>query len=80
MKLIVPTVALFVVFGTTAVYAQTVRERTIEEIKIEAQARAERGGYGDVPKDAWINPSGGHLGREKNGWTDPVIFQKVIAP
>jgi esterase FrsA len=35
---------------------------------------------GDVPKDAWINPSGGHLGREKNGWTDPVIFQKVIAP
>jgi hypothetical protein len=44
MKLIVPTVALSVVFGTTAVYAQTVRERTIEEIKIEAQARAERCG------------------------------------
>ena len=35
---------------------------------------------GDVPKDAWINPSGGHLGREKTGWTDPVIFQKVIIP
>jgi esterase FrsA len=35
---------------------------------------------GDVPKDAWINPSGGHLGREKNGWTDPVIFRKVIVP
>jgi esterase FrsA len=35
---------------------------------------------GDVPKDAWINPSGGHLGREKDGWTDPVIFRKVIAP
>src|SRR6478736_1207070 len=45
MKLIVPTVALSVVFGTITVYAQTVRERTIEEIKIEAQARAERGGY-----------------------------------
>jgi dipeptidyl aminopeptidase/acylaminoacyl peptidase len=35
---------------------------------------------GDVPKDAWINPSGGHLGREKDGWTDPVIFRKVVAP
>jgi esterase FrsA len=35
---------------------------------------------GDVPKDAWINPSGGHLGRERTGWTDPVIFQKVIIP
>ena len=45
MKLIVPTVALSVVSGATTVYAQTVRERTIEEIKTEAQARAERGGY-----------------------------------
>ena len=45
MKLIVPTAALSVVFGTTTVYAQTMLERTIEEIKIEAQARAERGGY-----------------------------------
>jgi esterase FrsA len=35
---------------------------------------------GDVPKDAWINPRGGHLGRERTGWTDPVIFQKVIVP
>jgi esterase FrsA len=35
---------------------------------------------GDVPKDAWINPSGGHLGREKTGWTDQVIFRKVIVP
>jgi esterase FrsA len=35
---------------------------------------------GDVPKDAWINPSGGHLGREARGWTDPVIFSKVIIP
>jgi pimeloyl-ACP methyl ester carboxylesterase len=35
---------------------------------------------GDVPKDAWINPSGGHLGRERTGWTDPVIFRKVIVP
>jgi esterase FrsA len=35
---------------------------------------------GDVPKEAWINPSGGHLGREPRGWTDPVIFKNVIAP
>ena len=35
---------------------------------------------GDVPKDAWINPSGGHLGRERTGWTDQVIFRKVIIP
>jgi esterase/lipase len=35
---------------------------------------------GDVPKEAWINPKGGHLGREPRGWTDPVIFSKVIIP
>ena len=35
---------------------------------------------GDVPKDAWINPRGGHLGREAKGWTDPVIFEKVVMP
>ncbi len=35
---------------------------------------------GDGPKEAWINPSGGHLGREPVGWTDPVIFRKVILP
>jgi hypothetical protein len=35
---------------------------------------------GDVPKESWINPLGGHLGREAKGWTDPVIFSKVIVP
>ena len=35
---------------------------------------------GTTPKDAWINPNGGHLGREAKGWTDPVIFTKVILP
>jgi pimeloyl-ACP methyl ester carboxylesterase len=35
---------------------------------------------GDGPKEAWINPKGGHLGRESVGWTDPVIFRKVIMP
>jgi esterase FrsA len=35
---------------------------------------------GDVPKEAWINPRGGHLGREATRWKDPEIFQKVIMP
>jgi pimeloyl-ACP methyl ester carboxylesterase len=32
------------------------------------------------PKEAWINPSGGHLGREIKGWTDPVILREVMLP
>jgi esterase FrsA len=35
---------------------------------------------GDVPKIGWINPQGGHLGRQKNIWPDPVIFKQVIIP
>jgi hypothetical protein len=35
---------------------------------------------GDVPKEAWINPAGGHLGRQAKVWPDPVIFEKVIVP
>ena len=35
---------------------------------------------GVEPREAWINPSGGHMGREPKGWTDPVIFRKVILP
>jgi pimeloyl-ACP methyl ester carboxylesterase len=35
---------------------------------------------GDVHKDAWINPSGGHMGRQATGWTDPVIFKWVTTP
>jgi hypothetical protein len=35
---------------------------------------------GDVPKDAWINPSGGHLGRQVGVWPDPRIFKEVIVP
>jgi hypothetical protein len=35
---------------------------------------------GDVPKTAWINPSGGHLGRQVKVWPDPVIFKKVLLP
>jgi esterase FrsA len=35
---------------------------------------------GDLPKEAWINPRGGHLGRDAKTWPDPVIFSKVIVP
>ena len=33
---------------------------------------------GDVPKEAWINPQGGHLGRQVKIWPDPVIFRKIL--
>jgi len=35
---------------------------------------------GDVPKEAWINPHGGHLGRQMGVWPDPLIFKQVIIP
>ncbi len=35
---------------------------------------------GDVPKEAWINPRGGHLGRQVGVWPDPLIFKEVIIP
>ena len=35
---------------------------------------------GDTPKDAWINPRGGHLGRQVGVWPDPKIFKEVIIP
>jgi esterase FrsA len=35
---------------------------------------------GDVPKEAWINPKGGHLGRQVGVWPDPAIFKQVIIP
>ncbi|MFZ0139182.1 MAG: alpha/beta hydrolase [Candidatus Sulfotelmatobacter sp.] len=35
---------------------------------------------GDVPKEAWINPRGGHLGRQVGVWPDPQIFKQVIIP
>jgi esterase FrsA len=35
---------------------------------------------GDVPKEAWINPQGGHLGRQVKVWPDPFIFRQVIIP
>ena len=35
---------------------------------------------GDTPKTAWINPAGGHLGRQMKVWPDPRIFNQVIIP
>jgi esterase FrsA len=35
---------------------------------------------GDTPKEAWINPKGGHLGRQVGIWPDPLIFKNVIIP
>ncbi len=35
---------------------------------------------GDTPKIAWINPQGGHLGRQVKVWPDPAIFKQVIIP
>lgn len=35
---------------------------------------------GDAPKEAWINPAGGHLGRQGSIWPDARIFETVIGP
>jgi len=35
---------------------------------------------GETPKDAWIHPGGGHMGRDRKDWPDPVIFRRVTAP
>ena len=62
-----PTVPMLVVTGA--------KDTQVPISDIELLMRS-----GDVPKESWINPSGGHLGREARGWTDPVIFSKVIIP
>jgi esterase FrsA len=35
---------------------------------------------GETPKDAWINPLGGHMGRDTKGWTNGRIFGGVTEP
>ena len=35
---------------------------------------------GSQPREAWINPVGGHMGRSAPAWPDPVIFRQVILP
>jgi hypothetical protein len=31
-------------------------------------------------KTAWINPSGGHMGRDAKEWPDPAIFARITTP
>lgn len=35
---------------------------------------------GDSPKEIWLHPKGGHMGRDAKNWTDPVIFKRVTTP
>ena len=35
---------------------------------------------GQTPKEAWINPQGGHMGRDAKGWSNPRIFETVTLP
>ena len=35
---------------------------------------------GTEPREAWINPAGGHMGRTPGTWPDPVIFRKIVLP
>ncbi len=35
---------------------------------------------GDSPKEIWLHPKGGHMGRDAKSWPDPVIFKRVTTP
>ena len=35
---------------------------------------------GATPKEAWINPKGGHMGRDGGDWNDIAIFKQVTMP
>ena len=35
---------------------------------------------GDTPKEIWLHPKGGHMGRDRATWPDPVIFKRVTTP
>lgn len=35
---------------------------------------------GQTPKEAWINPLGGHMGRDAKAWSDARIFKTVTVP
>jgi len=35
---------------------------------------------GDSPKNLWVHPKGGHMGRDAKGWSDPAIFRRVTTP
>ena len=62
-----PTTALFVVGG--------VKDTQVPIADLDLLIHS-----GSEPREAWINPAGGHMGREAKGWTDPVIFREVVVP
>jgi esterase FrsA len=35
---------------------------------------------GDSPKEIWMHPRGGHMGRDAKTWSDPVIFRRITTP
>ncbi len=35
---------------------------------------------GQSPKEIWLHPQGGHMGRDRGSWPDPVIFKRVTTP
>ncbi len=35
---------------------------------------------GESPKEVWLHPKGGHMGRDRGSWPDPVIFKRVTTP
>jgi dipeptidyl aminopeptidase/acylaminoacyl peptidase len=35
---------------------------------------------GQTPKDAWINPQGGHMGRDAKEWSGAHILNSVVVP
>jgi esterase FrsA len=51
------------------------RDTQVPQSDIELWLRS-----GETPKEAWINPVGGHMGRDATTWRDPVIFAKVTTP
>jgi dipeptidyl aminopeptidase/acylaminoacyl peptidase len=62
-----PTAPMLVIGGTL--------DTQVPIVDIELLLRS-----GESPKDAWINPRGGHMGRDAKDWPDPVIFKKVTMP
>jgi hypothetical protein len=35
--------------------------------------------HNGTPKEAWVNPQGGHMGRSAE-WPDAAIFTQVVVP
>jgi esterase FrsA len=62
-----PTVPILVVGGTKDTQVP------IEDLELLINS-------GSEPREAWINPVGGHMGRSGTIWPDPVIFRQVILP